>query len=194
MPSDPQFLDHIRSVLADADLLYSEQEVEQAFDQMAVRVTQQLEFEDPVCLCVMTGGLMPAAALLKRLHFPLKVDYVHATRYRGSTEGHELEWKATPNHSLKDRVVLVVDDILDGGVTLAHIIDFCYKQGAKQVLTAVLLEKRHSRLPDALQTANFVGLYIEDRYVFGYGMDYHEYLRNMPGIYAVADHHLKKIV
>jgi hypoxanthine phosphoribosyltransferase len=89
---------------------------------------------------------------------------------------------------LRDRTVLVVDDILDEGLTLAAIVDFCRQQGARAVYSAVLVEKVHDRKSAAVE-ADFIGIKVEDRYVFGYGMDYHGYLRNVRGIYAVSEQH-----
>ena len=113
-------------------------------------------------------------------------NYLHATRYQGTRGGAVLKWITRPSQDLRGRTVLVVDDILDEGLTLAAILDYCREQGASAVYSAVLVEKKHDRKA-ANQQADFVGLHIEDRYVFGYGMDYHGYLRNVKGIYAVAD-------
>jgi len=135
-------------------------------------------------LCVMTGGLVTASELFIRLDFPLQLDYLHATRYQGGTRGSELQWITRPSQDLEGRTVLVVDDILDEGLTLAAILDYCREQGAAAVYSMVLVEKQHDRKASDLK-ADFVGLPVEDRYVFGYGMDYHGYLRNVRGIYAV---------
>ena len=170
-------------MLAMADELYSTEAVEQALDRLAVEITGKLSGRDPVVLSVLNGALIPTGHLLTRLNFPLRQDYVHATRYRGNTAGAELEWIGQPSTSLKDQIVLVVDDILDEGITLAAIIDACRQAGATAVYSAVLVEKLHDR--GIGFKADFVGLTVEDRYVFGYGMDYKGYLRNVPAIMAV---------
>ena len=113
------------------------------------------------------------------------MDYLHATRYRGETSGEELQWRAEPCLSLQDRNVLIVDDILDGGITLTEVLKYCRDKQAANVYSAVLLDKQDARLPGCVQEADFTGLKVENRYVFGYGMDYHEGLRNLPGIYAL---------
>lgn len=168
-----------------ADRLYSEAQVEAALDRLAADITGVLADQDPILLCVMQGGLVPAGKLLPRLAFPLQLDYVHATRYEGATQGGELRWVARPRRDLHGRSVLLIDDILDEGHTLAAIHEACRTLGAARVQSAVLVEKRHDR--KAAYRADFIGLEVEDRYVFGYGMDYKGYLRNAPGIYAVAD-------
>jgi hypoxanthine phosphoribosyltransferase len=172
-------------VLERADCLYSAKQVDQAFDRMAASITAALHDVNPVVMCVMNGALVPAGHLVVRLHFPLQIDYLHATRYRGATAGGELHWVAKPQCDVRGRQVLVIDDILDEGVTLAAIMDHLRGQGAVRVRSAVLVEKLHER-KSGLRHADFVGLQVEDRYVFGYGMDYKGYLRNAPGIYAVS--------
>mgnify|MGYP003648880459 CR=1 FL=1 len=179
----------IREVYKQATCLYTREDVDKALDKMAGEIHNRLEDSNPVILSVMIGAMIPVGHLLTRLDFPLEVDYVHATRYRGTLEGGQIHWKATPKTKLKDRTVLIVDDILDGGITLKAIVDYCEQQGAKEVFTAVLLEKRDTRVEGGLEHVDFAGLEVEDRYVFGYGLDYKEYLRNAPGIYAVAPEH-----
>ncbi len=176
--------DEVRAVFAESDLLRSEQQVSQAFDRMATEITAALGDANPVVLCVMTGGIIPVGQLLVRIVFPLQLDYLHVTRYRGDTRGGELSWRATHETSLEGRTVLVVDDILDEGITLASIAAHCRSKGASKVYTAVLVDKVHNRRAEGI-SADFVGMRIEDRYVFGVGMDYQGYLRNLPAIYAV---------
>ncbi|KTD20088.1 hypoxanthine phosphoribosyltransferase [Legionella lansingensis] len=179
----------IKEVYEKSSCLYTTKEVEAALDRMAINIHEQLHDKNPVLLCVMIGGLVPMGNLLPRLDFPLEVDYVHATRYCGDIRGGELQWKVKPSVNLKDRIVLVIDDILDGGATLAAIIQEIEAMGASKVYSAVLVDKHHKRLPDGLQQADFVGLQVDDHYIFGYGMDYNEYLRNAPGIFVVAPEH-----
>lgn len=178
--------ENIRKIFDTATQLFSVNEVNVALDKMASEIHERLHDKNPVILCVMIGGLVPLGNLLPRLDFPMELDYVHATRYRGETSGGELHWKMKPSTDLTDRTVLVVDDILDGGITLAAILEYCRNQGAKEVLSAVMVDKYEKRVPGGLDHADFVGLEVDDHYVFGYGMDYKEYLRNAPGIYMVA--------
>jgi hypoxanthine phosphoribosyltransferase len=174
------------AILARADRLAGRREVEQALDRMAGEITRDLGERDPLVLAVMIGGLMPTAWLLQRLAFPLQLDYVHASRYRGGTRGGEsIDWLARPRTPLEGRAVLVVDDILDEGHTLAAILEDCRRQGAAQVRSAVLIEKQHARRLPGLR-ADYIGLRIEDRYLFGCGMDYHEHHRQHAAVYALA--------
>lgn len=169
--------------LAEADCIYSNAQVETAFDEMAKAITTDLQDKNPLALCVMTGAVIPAGHLLSRLQFPLQVDYIHASRYQGETSGGTLKWVAEPKFPLKDRTVLIIDDILDEGITLAELIKYCQAEGASGVYSAVLVEKEKQRPVEV--KADYVGLLTPDRYLFGYGMDYKDYLRNAAGIYAV---------
>lgn len=181
--------DKIKEVYEKSTCLFSVHEIEGALDKMASEIHHRLSETNPVIVCVMIGGLIPMANLLLRLDFPLEVDYVHATRYNGDIKASNLEWKVRPSLELANRTVLVVDDILDGGLTLSAIIQEIKASGAKEVLSAVLVDKHHKRVPDGLQSADFTGLEVDDHYIFGYGMDYNEYLRNAPGIYVVSPEH-----
>ncbi len=173
-------------VMQGAQCLYSEAEVQQAVEVLSQDITHELATLNPVILVVMTGGLVFAGQLLLRLNFPLQVDYVHVTRYQGGTVGYEVSWLARSHLSLRHRHLLVVDDILDEGHTLAAILKDCQKTGAASVRSAVLVEKDHDRKFEGVR-ADFIGLHVEDHFVFGYGLDYREYWRNAQGIYAVND-------
>jgi len=178
-------LAHIRQVMAEADCLYSNDQVEAAITQVAKAINGELAERNPVVFCVMNGGLIFAGKLLPLLDFPLELSYLHATRYRSETTGGELFWKAKPEVSFIDREVLIIDDILDEGHTLAAIMDFCKHAGASAVHTAVLIDKTHDRKARPDLKADYVGLPCEDRFIFGYGMDYKGYWRNAAGIFAV---------
>jgi hypoxanthine phosphoribosyltransferase len=150
---------------------------------MAVQIRATLAEQDPLVLCTMTGGVILAGQLLPRLDFPLQLDYLHATRYRGATQGGELHWIHQPTTPLQGRSVLVLDDILDAGHTLAAILAYCRAAQPQSLHTAVLARKEGAAQVDLIP--DFCGLVLPNRYVFGMGMDYHDYLRNAPGIYAV---------
>ena len=182
MPIDAQAA---RAAMQRAELIFSREEVEAALDRMAGEITRRLEEADPLVLVAMNGGLVPAGLLLPHLEFPLRLDYLHATRYRERTFGTELEWKRAPEESLEGRTLLIIDDILDEGHTLEAILEHCRQAGAREVLSAVLVHKVHPR-SNGLE-ADFTGVKAPDRYLFGYGMDYRGYWRNAPGIYAIDE-------
>ncbi len=182
MSNPVQDMQEIRN---NAQLLYSREEVEAALDRMAVKLTERVALSNPLLLAVMNGGLIPLGMLLPRLDFPLRVDYLHATRYRERTFGTDLQWKKTPECSLAGETVVVVDDILDEGYTLQAIVDYCKEAGAKEIISVVLIKKLHQRCND--MQADIVGLDTPDHYLFGYGMDYKGYWRNAPGIFFIQE-------
>ncbi len=176
----------IAAVLSKAECLYSEAQINAALSDMAGTIERYLTGSNPLVLCVMNGALVTTAQLVIRLSIPVQIDYLHVSRYQGTMQGGQVDWRREPDTALSGRTVLIVDDILDEGHTLKAIRDFCHAQGAAQVLSAVLVQKRHDRKhPDI--DADFVALTVDDRYVFGYGMDYEDHLRNLPEIYAVRD-------
>lgn len=191
----PSFTD----ALASADLIHDRQTLEQAIARMAVAIrndyaggvtaTRDNALARPVFLTVMHGGLPFAAQLAMELGargLDLEFDYLHATRYRGATTGGELVWKHRPVTPLRGRRVLLADDILDEGHTMAAIGAWCREQGAVDVRIAALAVKQHDRCVPGL-VADYIGVEVPDRYVFGYGMDYHEQGRNLPAIYALKE-------
>jgi hypoxanthine phosphoribosyltransferase len=174
----------IKRIQAEADLIHSPEAVEAAIEKMGREITAVLSDKNPVILCLMIGGIIPTGKLLPLLNFPLQVEYIHATRYRGETRGGELYWIRKPTISLQDRHVLIVDDILDEGTTLMAMVKECKNNQAKTIRTAVLADKQLAKERN-FKKADFTGVTVPDRYLFGYGMDYKEYLRNAPGIFAV---------
>ncbi|HEY8354579.1 MAG TPA: hypoxanthine-guanine phosphoribosyltransferase [Methylophilaceae bacterium] len=166
-----------------AEQLFGEDEVQAAVGRMAEQIERDLGDSRPLVMCVMGGSVVFAGMLLPRLGFPLEFDYVQATRYRDQIEGSYLAWKVMPGENVKGRTVLLLDDILDEGVTLDAIRQACLQQGAKRVVIAVLVEKELNR-PKPV-SADYVGLRVPDRYVFGCGMDIYGWWRNLPAIYAL---------
>ena len=176
----------LADALAQAELLYERSTLEGVIADMGRQIDAALDGERAVFLPVMNGALIFAGQLALAIRTDLEFDYVHATRYRGATSGSDLHWLREPAVSLVDRVVLLVDDILDEGHTLKAVREDCYRRGAKRVLIASLCTKRHDRLVDGI-ASDFNGVELPDRYVFGYGLDYYEQGRNLPAIYALKD-------
>ena len=174
---------HFKQVQQEADLLFSEAQVEDVLDNLAHQISRDYSNSNPLVLSVMVGAIVTAGKLLTRLNFPLQTDYIHATRYRGETSGGKIEWIARSRVSVEGRHVLVVDDIYDEGITLEAITEALKLTGAASVKSVVLANKEHNR--KTKYRPEYIGLNVPDRYVFGYGMDYKSYLRNAPGIFAV---------
>ena len=176
----------LEALLARCECVVSEAEVAAALDRMAGQISADYRGQIPVLIGVMVGGIVPLAALAQRLAMPLQLDYLHATRYRGGTRGGQLHWVAQPRLPLAGRHVIVVDDILDEGITLAAVVQALREQQPASLRVAVLAQKRHGR-QGAPVKADYLGVEVPDRYVFGCGMDYQEYFRQLPAIYALAE-------
>jgi len=168
-----------------ADLLVSATDIELALDGLAARITDALADRMPLGLCVMGGAVVFAGKLMPRLGFPMEFDYLHATRYRDGTRGGEIEWSVLPRKAMSGRSVLLLDDILDEGHTLAAAKVKLLELGAAEVKIAVLADKDIGR--DKPVAADFVGLTLPNRYVLGMGMDAYGLWRNLPAIYALKE-------
>jgi hypoxanthine phosphoribosyltransferase len=177
-------LRQLETVLASAEVIHSERRVAQALDSMAAAIRRDYERKNPLMICVMRGGLYTAAELYRRLPFPMQQDYMHVSRYRNNVSGGTFEWKVQPSAGLKGRHVLIMDDILDEGVTLQEILRYCSGLNAASVEVAALTRKLHNRCVEGVG-ARYIGLDVPDRYVFGCGMDYQGYFRNLNAIYAL---------
>lgn len=153
---------------------------------MAAQLAPKLERNNPVVLAVMHGGAYAALELSRRFRFPHELDYVHVTRYRGETSGGGVTWRVRPRRALAGRTVLVVDDILDHGKTLRALDTELKRIGVRKRLNAVLVVKRLAGRR-ARPHVDASGLAVDDVYVFGSGMDYRGYWRELRGIYAVAE-------
>lgn len=177
--------DKARRVLETADLVCPAAEVSGAVERLAREITAALSGSFPLVLCVMRGAVVFAGQLLPLLRFPLEFDYLELTRYGDSTRGGAIDWRVMPVTPTAGRAVLVLDDVLDEGNTLAAIRDRLVASGASRVLCAVLAEKDTGR-PKPVR-ADFTGVRLPDRYVFGCGMDVRGAWRNLPEIYALKD-------
>ena len=174
-----------RDILQQADLLCQPEQVQAALHKVAQQINNTLSEAHPLVLSVMTGAVVFSGQLLPLLNFPLDFDYVHVSRYGDARHGGAMDWMVAPNESVRGRVVLLVDDILDEGNTLAAIRQRVLELGAIRCYSAVFADKRHGRHKPV--QADFVGLELPDRFVFGYGMDIEGAWRNLPAIYAVKE-------
>ena len=178
-------IEEANNILDDAEEIYSAADISEVLNQLATDITATLYDQNPVVLCIMNGAVIFSGQLLPLLKFPLSFDYLHVTRYNNTTQGGQISWKMLPELNLEGRVVLVLDDVLDEGITLAAIREKMMGDGAKAFYSAVLADKaigKHKPFK-----ADFVGLTLPDRYVFGFGMDIHGTWRNLPAIYAIKN-------
>jgi len=172
-------------LLAEADLLFAPGDVQEAVTRMAGDITARLKGEFPVVLSVMGGAAVFTGQLLPQMPFPLEFGAIEVTRYNNDIRGRDINWRLAPRDSVRDRTVLVVDDILDEGITMAAIHARLLEMGARRVLVAVFADKQIGRARPI--EADFVGVKVPNRYVFGFGMDAYGLWRNLPAIYALKE-------
>jgi len=176
---------HLQHIFDSADKLYSMADIDRALTRLAVALTEHFSTSNPLLLCVMNGSVMTTGHLLPKLNFPLELDYIHVSRYGDKTVGGELNWFHKPATNLTDRTVILIEDIFDEGVTVQALRDYCEQAGAKTVQCVALVDKlHHNKVGDLPE---YIGLTVPNRFVFGFGMDYHGYWRNAPGIFAVQE-------
>ena len=179
--------DELTAIISSAKLLVAPESVIECIDKLALELTKVYQGKNPVCLVLMNGGLVFAGQLLPKLSFLMHVEYCHPTRYGEGISGGEINWKVSPPESIKQRDVLILDDIYDEGHTLASTIQKCKTIGAKSVGVAVLVSKKHDRKIPLDASTIYCGFEIPDKFVFGYGLDYKGYFRNCNCIYELGD-------
>ena len=175
-----------RDYLENSTVLATHEEVDAAVARMAAAINAHYGDRPIVLLVVMTGALMPAAWLAARLAMPVRMDFVHVTRYDGATRGGDIAFRVPPRLELEGQDVLIVEDIYDVGLTLQSIARYCEAEGARSVRSTVLVRKIHDRETTG-QLPDFIGMDIEDRYIFGCGMDVHEHWRHLGEIRALEE-------
>jgi hypoxanthine phosphoribosyltransferase len=175
-------LEEVRRVAEEADCLHDLKTIRETIARMAEAMTPDLQDANPLVLSVLNGGIFFTSELLLHLNFPLELDSIKAGRYQGAISGGTMQWTVEPTIPVHNRTILVLDDILDEGITLAEIERYLLEKGAARVVSAVLIDKDLGR--DKPHRADHIGLVTENRYLFGFGLDYKGHLRNWPGIYA----------
>ncbi len=181
--------------MPDSLVLFSESEVAAAIDWVGTAIEDhcgagdrgaQANDDEWIAVCVLNGGLIFTGEILKRVSIPMRLDSVRVSRYHNTTTGKELRWHAEPEFTAEGKRILLLDDIFDEGETLAALSRYFMRQGAREVFTAVLVEKEHDRKVEGFRP-DLVGLRCPDHYVFGFGMDYEGLYRNLPDIRRLAD-------
>lgn len=176
----------LEDILKRSECLITESRIHAAYDKLAATLNLHYATMNPIILIVLNGGLIPAGHLLTRLSFMHRMDYIHATRYKDNKGTNDLLWKAKPDLDLTNEHLLLVDDIFDEGITLKKITEELKTYNPASIMTCCLLDKDHDRKAENFKV-DFIGTTVEDRYIYGCGMDYHGYLRHLPGIYALKD-------
>lgn len=182
-----------RALLEHAEQVASAEQVQQAVRRVADELNQRFGNPDeqafPLVLGVMGGAVVFTGNVLPQLDFPLEFDYIHVTRYGDEDQGGQVVWKVIPRQSVAGKTIIVLDDILDEGETLAQVKQRLLDMGAKEVIIAVFADKDLGRNKPV--QADIVGLSIPNRFVVGFGMDVYGYWRNLPALWAISPEDLK---
>lgn len=188
--------EYLNKVKQTAELIYSFEEIDCALNNLAYQLDKDYQNKQPIFLCVVLGGISVFSHLTCKLNLNIEIDYIHATRYNGDVNAkNNLIWKKKPSINIVNRDIIIVDDILDCGITMQALIDYCQSQGAKSVKSLVLLDRVGNRNNLGLKAADYTALKSEStRYFFGFGMDFYSYLRNINAIYAVDPELLNDIL
>ncbi len=176
-------MDTIQALIRKSSVIYSEIEIKTVIKNIADQVNQTIQTDDLYVLCVMNGALIFAGQLLPRLEKNIQYSYIHATRYAASLTGGPIHWLVKPSKDIEGETVLILDDILDEGITLREIAATCLAMKAKAIYTAVLFDKEIVK--EKSYIPNFIGLKVPNRFVFGYGLDCKGLGRNLPHLYAL---------
>ena len=176
-------MDTIQALIRKSSVIYSEIEIKKVIKNIADQVNQTIKTDDLYVLCVMNGALIFAGQLLPRLEKNIQYSYIHATRYAASLTGGPIHWLVKPSIDIEGKTVLILDDILDEGITLREIAATCLAMKAKAIYTAVLFDKEIAK--EKTYVPNFIGLKVPNRFVFGYGLDCKGLGRNLPHLYAL---------
>lgn len=162
-------------------ILYDEATIHRRLDELAARITSDYRERELTIVAILNGSVILMADLLRRIPLPLKLDCLSVASYHGGTKSvGELMFRQVPLPDIAGRHVLILDDILDSGVTLATVREKLEDAGPLSIRTCVLLEKKRTRVRAV--EPDYVGFEIADEFVVGYGLDYMERYRNLPCI------------
>lgn len=182
-----------RTLLGNAEEIFDQEAVQAAVKRVAdtlnARFGDPKDAAFPLVLGVMGGAVVFTGHLLPQLRFPLEFDYIHVSRYGDEDQGGRVIWKVIPRPNVAGRTIIVLDDILDEGETLAQVKRRLLDMGAAEVIITVFADKTLKRSKPI--KADIVGLTIPDRFVIGFGMDVYGYWRNLPGLWAIRQEDLK---
>ncbi|MES2318685.1 MAG: hypoxanthine-guanine phosphoribosyltransferase [Pseudomonadota bacterium] len=186
-------VERARKLLQNAEEIFDAGEVQLAVTGVADKLNARFDRPDddtfPLVLGVMGGAVVFVGQLLPQLRFPLEFDYIHVSRYGDDDQGGRVVWKVIPRPNVAGRTIIVLDDILDEGETLAHVKQRLLDMGAADVIITVFADKALKQSKPI--KADIIGLTIPNKFVVGFGMDVYGYWRNLPGLWAIRQEDLK---
>ena len=170
-------------------VLLTEEEVNKKISEVAAQINKDYEGKEVHLICILKGGVFFTCELAKRLTVPVTLDFMSVSSYGSGTESSGVvKIIKDLDQPLEGKNVLIVEDIIDSGRTLAYLIDILHKRNPNSIHLCTLLDKPERRDPQITLTPDYVGKVIPDEFVVGYGLDYAQKYRNLPYIGVVEFH------
>jgi len=160
-----------------------ESEIQKAITKIATDINQTMATKNVVFLSILNGSFVFASDLLKKINFPCQVSFIKMARYKGTSTYKEIKNLIGINEDLKDKTVIILEDIIDSGITIRETLKLVNEHKPKEVFIASLLFK-----PEAFQSEfkiDYIGFSIPNNFVIGCGLDYNGFGRNYPDIYSL---------
>lgn len=166
-----------------ARILFTGEDIEACVGRLAEQVSRDYAGKSPIIVCTLRGAFVFAADLIRRLDLPLTVEFMSASSYgSGTVSSGKINIKLDIEENIAGRDVLIVEDILDSGNTLSHLIEELSSRSPASLKLCVLLDKPERRKPGVDLHPDYLGFTIPDEFVVGYGLDYNQHYRNLPYI------------
>lgn len=159
-------------------VLLTQQQVEKRIDEMGATLTAKYQDQFPVIVTVMTGAMVFSVDMIRRMKFKLSLDYVDVSSYDDGTTSGKVRLIKDLTYNIKNRPVIIMEDIVDTGHTLQFLAKLLKLRGAKSIEVCALLDKPARREVDF--QADYVGFEVPNEFIVGYGLDYNGLYRNLP--------------
>lgn len=160
--------------------LFTVEQIQNKVRELASKISEDYEGKDLLCVGILRGAFMFFSDIVKLIRVPMDIDFLTASSYLKTETTGEIKIHADLREDIKDRHVLLIEDIIDTGLTLKHIKDMLLVRNPASLKICVFLDKRERRVVDV--KLDYVGFEIPNKYVVGYGLDYENKFRNLPYI------------
>lgn len=166
-------------------ILLTKEQIEERVKNLAKEITRDYKDKEPVIICMLKGAVYFFTDLVKNIDTPVMIDFARLSSYKNGTVSGEMELISNITAEIKNRDVIIVEDIVDSGKTLAFFIELLKKKQPKSVKICAFLDKKERR--EANITADYIGFDMQCGFVIGYGLDYAEKFRELPFLAEVID-------
>jgi hypoxanthine phosphoribosyltransferase len=164
------------------ELVIPYEKIIQKVKELAKDISKDYAGKPLVMVATLKGSFIFLADMVRELDFPVLVDFISVSSYEGTSPSNEVKYHYGPLHDVKDKYAIVIEDIIDTGATVKHIIEKLKREGARNVKVCTLLKRKRK---DSALIPDYLGFTIKEGFVVGYGLDYNELHRNLKGIYKL---------